>query len=99
AALLEAIAPEILDGELVVYALTEVAEVARERLGEPERARRLYERVLEHEPEHRGALDALEELTAEDPAALLEVLRRKTDLADSPAERVALLLRRAELNE
>lgn len=99
AALLEEIVPDILDGELVVYALTEVADVARGRLEQPERARRLYEQVLEHEPENRDALSALEELTADDPPALLEVLQRKTELAETPAERVALLLRRAELNE
>lgn len=99
AALLEEAAPEILDGELVVYALTEIADVARERLAQPERARRYYERVLEQQPDHRGALGALEELTESDPPALLEVLRRKTDLAAAADERVALLLRRAELNE
>ena len=99
AALLEEVAPDILDGELVVYALTEVAEVARERLAQPERARRLYERVLEQEPESRAALAALEELTQDDHPALLEVLRRKTDLAETADERVTLLLARAKLNE
>src|SRR5690606_38461370 len=101
AQLLQDVVPEILDGELVVYALTQVAEVARERLANPELARRYYERVLEQQPDHAEALDALEELTtaAHDHQALLDVLRRKTELADGPDERVRLLLRRAKLNE
>ncbi|MCZ7679509.1 MAG: tetratricopeptide repeat protein [Sandaracinaceae bacterium] len=71
-ALLQEVAPEILDGELVIYALTQVAEAARERLAQPELARRYYERVLEQQPDHEGALDALEELTtaAHDHVAL-----------------------------
>ncbi len=99
--LLEEVVPEILDGELVVYALVQVAEVARERLDDAALARRYYERVLEQQPDHAGALDALEELTtaAGDHPALLDVLRRKTDLAESDEARVQLLLRRAALNE
>jgi tetratricopeptide (TPR) repeat protein len=101
AQLLQDVSPEILDGELVVFALTQVAEVARERLANPELARRCYERVLEQQPDSGEALDALEELTtaAHDHQALLEVLRRKTDLAQDGDERVRLLLRRAKLNE
>lgn len=101
AELLQEVAPEILDGELVIYALTQVAEAARERLAQPELARRYYERVLEQQPDHEGALDALEELTtaAHDHVALLDVLRRKTELAESPDERVRLLLRRAKIDE
>lgn len=100
-ALLQEVAPEILDGELVIYALTQVAEAARERLAQPELARRYYERVLEQQPDHEGALDALEELTtaAHDHVALLDVLRRKTELAQSADERVRLLLRRAKIDE
>src|SRR5690606_6999039 len=51
----EEVAPEILDGALVVLALPEVAQGARQRLGQPERARRLYGKVREQEPERRRA--------------------------------------------
>ncbi|MFK7988880.1 MAG: hypothetical protein AB8I08_22870, partial [Sandaracinaceae bacterium] len=99
--LLEAAAPDILDGELSTEAHLSVAQTARGRLADPDRARRLYERVLEDNPELGQALDALEELTFEgqDFPALLNVLQRKTDIAASPADRVGLLLRRAEINE
>ncbi|MCB9597501.1 MAG: tetratricopeptide repeat protein [Sandaracinaceae bacterium] len=99
--LLREVGPEVMDGDLQVQAYLQVAEVARDRLEDPVLARSYYENVLETQPDHTEALDALEELiaAAEDYPALLEVLRRKTDLADSPDERVPLLLRRAEIGE
>ncbi len=100
-ALLQEVGPEILDAELQAEAYTRVAEVAREQLGDAALARTYYERVLEIQPENAAALDALEALigAAEDHPALLDVLRRKTELAMSPEDRVPLLLRRAELCE
>lgn len=99
--LLKEVGPEIMDGELQVYAYMQVAEVARERLGDAPLARSYYENVLESQPDQLEALDALEALTgeAEDYPALLDVLRRKTELAESEHERVSLLLRRAEICE
>jgi tetratricopeptide (TPR) repeat protein len=100
-ALLEEISPDIMDGELAVYALTRVADVAKNQLGDAPLARKYYERVLEQQPEDQDALDALEALTreGEDYPALLDVLRRKTELAETPEERVELLLVRAKINE
>ena len=101
ASLLEEIAPDIMDGELQVEVLMRAASVARARLADRERARRLFGRVLDVLPDHRPALDALEDLhiEAEDYDALLEVLRRKTDVATSADERVALLERQARICE
>ncbi|MEC7523122.1 MAG: tetratricopeptide repeat protein [Myxococcota bacterium] len=101
AGLLKDVAPEILDGDLQVYTFGQIAEVARTHLSDADMSRRHWERVLEVQPDNRQALDALEALTAEagDHPALLEVLRRKTELADGPDERVSLLLRRAEICE
>ena len=101
AQLLEDVGPEILDAELQVYAFTQVADVARDQLGDAARSRRFCDRILEIQPDNREALDALEALTevAEDFSALLDVLRRKTDLAETPGARVSLLLRRADINE
>jgi tetratricopeptide (TPR) repeat protein len=100
AQLLEEVAPEIADGELSADALRKVAEVARERLGDSERARRLYSRVLEGRPDHSAALDALESIASESERwlDLLDVLKRKeANAADH--ERATLLLRQAEVAE
>lgn len=97
--LLEKIAPDVFDGELQTEILMRAASLARSPLEQVERARRLYQRVLEVRPDHQEALDALDDLQASagDYDALLETLRRKTELAETPAERVALLERRAEI--
>ena len=93
--------PEILDGDLQTEILLKIADVARGRLGQPDRAREFYARVLHERPDHGGALDALEALTEElaDHAGLLEVLRRKAEVAEDPAERIRLLCRQAHLCE
>ncbi|HJL30624.1 MAG TPA: hypothetical protein RMI62_16220, partial [Polyangiaceae bacterium LLY-WYZ-15_(1-7)] len=100
AAFLEEVAPDILDGDLQSAALLEAAAVVRARLEDRDRARALYTRVLENRPDHGGALDALDELhgEAEDWPALRDVLRRKTELAETAEERITLLERRAELD-
>lgn len=98
--LLRDVAADISDGELSVRAYVDVAETARRRLGDAALARAYYQRVLDHQPDHPGALDALEEMTAEagDHPALLEVLRRKAEVAGGH-DRVALLMRQAEICE
>lgn len=100
-ALLREVGPDVMDADLQVEVYAEVAEVARERLGDAALARAYYENVIETRPDHTGALDALEALTdaAGDYPALLDVLRRKTDLAETPEARAPLLLRRAEIGE
>ncbi|MBX3249736.1 MAG: tetratricopeptide repeat protein [Myxococcales bacterium] len=101
AALLEEVAPEILDGDQQVASYRQAATIARDRLGDVERARRLLRRVLEARPDDVRALDALLSLQeqAGDHAALLETLRRKTEVAETPAERITLLERQAALCE
>ncbi|MEO0324412.1 MAG: hypothetical protein AAF447_15735, partial [Myxococcota bacterium] len=100
-ALLQEIAPQILDGDLQTEALMRVGAVARDRIADRNVARESFERVLGQRPEHRGALDALEALHAEAEAVepLLEVLSRKTEIAETPEERVDLLARQAALRE
>ena len=99
--LLETIAPDIFEGDLQTEVLMKAASLAHSPLEDEDRARRLYQRVLEVRPDHREALNALDRLQLEsgDHRALIETLRRKSELADSPTERVELLERRARINE
>ncbi len=101
AELLEELAPDIMDGDLQVEVWMKAATVARTRLADRERARRLFGRVLDTQPDHGPALDALEDLLleAEDYEALLGVLRRKTEVTSSIDERVVLLERQARICE
>lgn len=93
--------PDILDGELQTEVLLQIATISRSRLEDDARAREFFQKVLHNQPEHRGALDALEELHGEagDHQALLEVVRRKAELATTADARVPLLLRQAEICE
>lgn len=99
AAVLEAIAPEIFDGDLQVEVTRRVAELQRFELGSPERAREMYSKVLELRSDDVPSLLALEELYAEagDAARLLEVLERRAELAEGDEERRNLAYRQAEL--
>ncbi len=100
-ALLREIAPDIADGDLQVDTWSRIAGLARGRLGDRELARQYHGLVLEARPDDADALDALESIDEEsgDARALLETLRRKTDLASTPEARRALLLRQGALCE
>ncbi|MEM6960979.1 MAG: tetratricopeptide repeat protein, partial [Myxococcota bacterium] len=99
--LLEEIAPDIFDGELQTQVLLRIAGTSAERLGDYEQARHYYTRVLENQPEHGPALDALERLHTEasDYPALLDILVRKTEIATDSELRVPLLVLQAQLCE
>jgi tetratricopeptide (TPR) repeat protein len=98
--LLRSIEGDLFDGDLQRETRLKIAEVAHRRLDDAETARTYYWKVLEEQPDHRQALDALEDLFAasNDTAGLLEVLRRKAELTQGRG-RVELLLRRADLSE
>lgn len=98
-ALVEELAPDVLDEELQARMLRRVGSVARDELESGERARALYERALLLNPDDLEALDALDGLheLSEDYGALVEVLRRKTELASEPERRIALLVRRGRV--
>jgi tetratricopeptide (TPR) repeat protein len=99
-ALLEDLAPEVGDADLQVETYRRLAVLRRERLEDAAGARATYERILELRADDADAIAQLEALvqTSEDWPALLEVVRRKTDFAQG-AERVALLVRQAEICE
>ncbi|HEX2678585.1 MAG TPA: tetratricopeptide repeat protein, partial [Polyangiales bacterium] len=100
-ATLEEIAPQIFDIEQKVRVYRRVAEVAREKLNDTALARASFRRVLEEQPEDMPSLDALLALDEEagDHAALIDVLKRKTELTSAPAQRAELLMRQADVFE
>ena len=99
--LLRDIEGELYDGELQSAIRLKIADLAQSRLTDLDVAQEYYRRVLDDQPDHEGALDALEHLYDEraDTAGLLSILRRKIDLAENADTRIELLHRAAELSE
>ncbi|MBK8172572.1 MAG: hypothetical protein IPK60_19850 [Sandaracinaceae bacterium] len=85
--------------QIATYA--RIADIAKTRLDDLTLSRDYYLKVIEERPDDATALDALEEIftTTRDPEGLLDILRRKTDLATNADTRVRLLLRQAEISE
>jgi tetratricopeptide (TPR) repeat protein len=98
-ALLEEIVPEIFDGDVQLAVTLRIADLARNRLGDRERARQYYDRALELRADDPTALLALESLYEEsnDAPNLLTILERRVEIAASDEERKALHFRRAVL--
>src|SRR5690606_40671120 len=99
AEVLEAIVPELFDGDLQVDVTRRVAELHRYELGSPERAKETYCKVLELRADDRASLLALEELYGEsgEAARLLVILERRAEESDPDDERRELSYRQAEL--
>ncbi|MCA9575340.1 MAG: hypothetical protein H6726_15810 [Sandaracinaceae bacterium] len=95
------VSPDIMDGDLQVNVMMTIAATARDHLNDIDTARLYYRRVLEQRPDFGAALDALQALQAAagDYTALIETLRRKTEVAESVGERVQLLLEQARISE
>jgi tetratricopeptide (TPR) repeat protein len=89
----------ILDADTQQRVLRAMGEVALQRLGRLDDARRVYERLLEARPDDDAATDALEQIyvAQTDNAALAQLLVRKVDRITQPAMRDALLIRAAEI--
>ena len=98
-ATLGSIAPELLDADLRTHVRMLSAGIAEERLRDADFARSQYQNVLEEQPDHRAALDALLGLVENAGATreLVELLRRKGELSEDSEERAALLVRQAHL--
>lgn len=90
----------ILDADIQQRVLRAMGEVALQRLGRLDDARRIYERLLEARPDDDAATDALEQIyvAQADHAALAQLLVRKVDRISQPAMRDALLIRAAEIH-
>lgn len=99
-ALLRDVAPDIMDGDLQADTLLRIAELAQERLEDDDLAIEYYRKLLQERPEHAVALSALEHLFQKrhDYPSLIEILQRKTEVAEESA-RLELLLRQADIFE
>jgi golgin subfamily B member 1 len=97
--LLRSAVPDIVDGELQLEVTLRIAEIARAPLGQTELAKEYYAKALELRGDDRRALVALESLYEEtgDHAALLDVVKRRAEAAESDAERRQLLFKQAQL--
>jgi tetratricopeptide (TPR) repeat protein len=97
--LLRSVAGEILDGDVQLDVTLKIAEIARARLGDPALAKENYAKALDLRGDDRRALVALEALYEQlgDYAALLDVVKRRADAAESEAERKQLLFKQAKL--
>ncbi len=100
-ALYRELIPEVSDGDVQVALTLKVADLARARLNDPALAKEMYVKALELKSEDTRALAALESLYGEggDHAALLDILKRRAEAAESDADRKTFLLKQARLSD
>lgn len=93
------IVPDIFDAEEQLGIQRRIAELLRDELGDTQGAIAAYNKALAINADDKASLSALESLyTAKaDHTALLEILGKRLDLAESDAERREISFRRAEL--
>ncbi|MGD0674749.1 MAG: tetratricopeptide repeat protein [Polyangiaceae bacterium] len=99
--LFRSVVGDILNGDLQLRLTLRIADIARARLGEVALATQYYVRALDLRSDDRAALVALESLHEEtgDNEALLSIVRRRADAAESEAERRQLLFKQARLSD
>jgi tetratricopeptide (TPR) repeat protein len=99
--ILREVAPNILDEQLQLDALVKIAELSRDKLDDAAAAREHFEKALAVRGDDRRVLEALERLyeSAGERALLLDVVRRRVEVADTDAERKELLYKQARLSE
>lgn len=98
---LEDVAPDLVDPDLQLDVLMKIATLASGPLADRAKARTYYEKAIEQRPDYTPALDALEALHEATGAytELIDVLRRKIDLAVTDSERRELLRKLARVSE
>ncbi len=96
---LQKIVGELFDAEEQLSIQRRIAELLRSELGDPRGAIAAYQKALDIVSDDRASLSALEVLHTQqgDHGALLEVLGRRIDCAESDTERREISFRRAEL--
>lgn len=92
-------AEQVSDEELTVFRLDYAGRIAQDKLSDPERAKRAFERVLELRPRHRAALRALGRLASAEGrwADRLELYDREIEASEDPVGRLDLMFRAASL--
>jgi tetratricopeptide (TPR) repeat protein len=100
-AFLREVAPNILDEQQQLDVLVKIAELSRDKLDDTQAAREYFEKALQIRADDHRVLEALEKLyeNAENHAQLLDVVKRRVEVADSDADRKALLYKQAKLSE
>lgn len=95
-----ALAEQDLSPALAHELCIKAAQIFEDRLAATDKAIACYRRALQHEPDDRDALDALERIFARDERypELLEIHRRKADIAE-PENRLSILFRIASIHE
>jgi len=90
----------ILDEDVQLATSLRIGELARSKLGDRDLARNYYQKSLELRGDDRRALTALESLYEEaaDGPALLGILKRRVEVAETDAEKKELLFRQAKLS-
>ncbi|HUJ57084.1 MAG TPA: hypothetical protein VLX92_01265, partial [Kofleriaceae bacterium] len=90
-----------LDPKLAHELATKVARSYEDRLSSSQKAIEYFKRALALEPDDLNALAALEAIFTRDErfADLLEIYRRRIDIADDPDERLEFLFRSASIHE
>ncbi|WP_394849047.1 tetratricopeptide repeat protein [Pendulispora brunnea] len=99
--LLREVAPDLADGDLQVQVTLKVASLLRDALSDKAGARTYYVKALELRGDDRTALSALETLyeEANDPNALLDILRRRAEVAEDDSEKRRILFKQARLSD
>ncbi|HXX68803.1 MAG TPA: tetratricopeptide repeat protein [Polyangiaceae bacterium] len=97
--LLRSAVDDIAEASLELEVTLRIADLARQRLSDPVLAKQYYVHALELQGDERRALVALESLYEEtgEHGALLEIVKRRADLADNDAIRRQLLFKQARL--
>ncbi len=101
AALLKEVAPEIADGDVQLHVTLKIAGLARVKLADAATARDYYVKALELRSDDKRALESLESIyeEAKDAPALLDILKRRAELAATDEDRKAILFKQARLSD
>jgi tetratricopeptide (TPR) repeat protein len=93
------ILPHIPNEDVQLAASLRIGELAQTKLGDRDMARTYYQKALSIRGDDRRALSALELLYEEmgDGPALLDILKRRVDVAENDDEKKQLLFRQAKL--
>ena len=96
---LEQMVVDVLDPEARTWLHHELATVSRDELQDLERSSAHFHQVLDGDPNHTGALEALDAICLQTKQweGLLEILSRRVELAEADQDRRDLLVRSAFL--